>query len=1116
MRIFIKIFLLVVLSLKPSLVNAQTSTQKLAWSLVDSPAKIDLNSIVLFDKEKGIMSGGYLFEINKDNINIFNPQPPSLSIDAAFALNKNAIWAAKSLFSNESNFYFFNGKNWSTLKSPLANQIMCIYFIDKMHGWVGGDRELAYYNGKNWEKIPFPKINGAATKIFGKTKNDFWMQTAFNELFHFSNGRWTLVSQGILQLFMSQNNSIFTLSDKGVYRIDPNGTKLIAPVPKNNKLTSVFIINENNIWASGLGGFVFHYLNGKWEIKKLDTEQNLVSISFLNESYGWVCGENGTIYKYSLQPNEKIVHVKSGFKKSKIIAISTELNSEYGVAIEDLNNDGFKDIFTVCLFSPCRYYENAALVETNIIQPFSFSEKAAEKNITATEILESGKPNSINLGIGSADIDNSGSQDLYVCNLIGKNRLFINNGNGNFKDVTLQRNRGVGAEERSNCVVFSDVDNDGDLDMFVTNENSSNRLYLNDGTGHFFDITKEAGLATIAGGMAATFGDLDGDGKSDLFVTFWNAPNKLYKNISSNGIVKFIDVTKSSGIDPSYNDKSNSVIFGDINNDGLLDIFLTKRKSVNSLYTNLGNLKFKDYYNTMFGQDTSLSYGAVFADFDNDGFLDLYLSNVGESKLYRNLSGKKFVDVTNEFNASLSGYATGSAVGDMDNDGDVDLYAAVYLNGESTYFRNYINNKNYFILNIEGTKSNRDAVGTKIWLYEAGHLYDKNYLRGFREICSGSGYCSHSSKEVHFGADYNKLFDIVVLFPASGIKKILYNQRPGTRISLIEETGLSAFFTHTIKSINRFFKNPETHLAALQYLAFLVICIFSYRFGKKKYYWGKSIIVLVYSIAFLLFTISLIYFSNSSLLLFNFIPIVNLILILLFIHLIYNGIILKNLAKKEREVIRDRIARDLHDDLASTLSSALIYTDVLEHSNKNNEQFALIRKIALLIKDSSEAVTDIIWNIAPVHDNAEHLFFKLRNLAIENCRISQIKLTINEKLESNEAIVPDAQRRNIYLIFKEVLNNMIKHSNASQAELDLIMENGSVFMKLQDNGIGILNLSGSFNDYESIKFAIALEKKSFGHGLKNIFSRAGEINSKLTIITKPHSGSSFSLLSKIT
>ncbi len=152
-----------------------------------------------------------------------------------------------------------------------------------------------------------------------------------------------------------------------------------------------------------------------------------------------------------------------------------------------------------------------------------------------------------NLGACAGDFDNDGNIDLYVSSLNSKNKLFKNIGDGFFVDYTSIANAGGAEEDRSNSVITADVNNDGSLDIFITNETTTNRLLMNNGAGIFNEITVEAGLKTEHGGTGASFADIDNDGDLDLYVANWSRTNILYKNqLIENGSIYFIDVSEQS------------------------------------------------------------------------------------------------------------------------------------------------------------------------------------------------------------------------------------------------------------------------------------------------------------------------------------------------------------------------------------------------------------------------------------------------------------------------------------------------------------------------------------------------------------------------------------------
>ena len=272
-------------------------------------------------------------------------------------------------------------------------------------------------------------------------------------------------------------------------------------------------------------------------------------------------------------------------------------------------------------------------------------------------------------------------------------------------------------------------------------------------------------------------------------------------------MIKFREITAQTDLAKSPPVKSNGVSFADINNDGFPDLFIANRNDTNKLYLNDGRGKFRDVTDKYFQKKVFLSNGGVFADFDQDGFKDLYLTNVGENILYKNISGKYFSDVSTDMGAEFSGYSTGAAVGDLDNDGNVDIYAANYLGGSSKVFLNQNRNKNNIKFKLEGTLSNRDAIGARIYLYIKNKTSGET-LAGFQEISGGGGYASISAKEAIFPLFPEFNYFALIKFPYLGSEMRIDDLKPGTLI-VKEQTGLSAFFTHCKKSILRAFKDPE-------------------------------------------------------------------------------------------------------------------------------------------------------------------------------------------------------------------------------------------------------------------------------------------------------------------
>ncbi len=254
-------------------------------------------------------------------------------------------------------------------------------------------------------------------------------------------------------------------------------------------------------------------------------------------------------------------------------------------------------------------------------------------------------------GIAVADVDGDGLYDIYFVNQVGGNELWKNLGDGKFKNITKEA--GVGLPDRISVTAsFADIDNDGDQDLFVTSVRGGNVLFENDGHGHFKDITKEAGVGLAAHSSGAVFFDYDNDGLVDLllcnvgkytsdgrwpdgsYVGLQNAffghliPSRfeyptLYKNMGHN---RFKDVTVEVGLHPES--WSGDASFTDLNGDGWPDLFILNMQGHDHYFENEGGKKFVDKTEKYFPKTPWGTMGIKFFDYDNDGRMDLFLTDM--------------------------------------------------------------------------------------------------------------------------------------------------------------------------------------------------------------------------------------------------------------------------------------------------------------------------------------------------------------------------------------------------------------------------------------------------------------------------------------------------------
>src|SRR5262245_37373169 len=399
------------------------------------------------------------------------------------------------------------------------------------------------------------------------------------------------------------------------------------------------------------------------------------------------------------------------------------------------------------------------------------------------------------MGVCAGDYNNDGYTDLYIT-AYGPNVLFRNNGDGTFSDVTASA--GVADTHWSTNCAFGDYDRDGRLDLYVANymtfdktvpprgknpkckflgvdvfcgpqglQGEPDVLFHNNGNGTFTDTTKAAGIKDPNYyGFGVVFSDFDNDGWPDIYVANDGNPNFLFHN---NGNGTFTEIGLRSGTSLNEAGRAQSgmgVAVGDYDGNGLFDIFVTNfAGDTNTLYQNLGKLLFADATSISGLGEISLQYlgwGAGFEDFDNDGLPDIFVANghvypevdaldagqhyAQRKEIYRNLGTGKFKEVARDIGGDLliPKSSRGAAFGDFDNDGDIDILV-VNLNDRPSLYRNERRNQNHWItLRLEGSRSNRNAIGARVEITAGGKTQ-------IHEIRSGGSYLSHNDMRLHFG-----------------------------------------------------------------------------------------------------------------------------------------------------------------------------------------------------------------------------------------------------------------------------------------------------------------------------------------------------------------------------
>jgi hypothetical protein len=424
-------------------------------------------------------------------------------------------------------------------------------------------------------------------------------------------------------------------------------------------------------------------------------------------------------------------------------SIASDVGDSWSAAWGDYNNDGFEDLFVTRNTG-----QNDRLYLNNGDGTF--------ESILIGDVVNDATDSAAGVW---ADYDNDGHLDLVVTvNTFPTARpalLYHNQGDGTFVKVTsgsIATDINLGMKGGS----WGDFNNDGHVDLFIAidgyTDDTQRRdfLYQNSGDGHFTRILTGPVVNDSGRGEQGVWGDFNNDGRLDLFVAnTFGQNNFLYRN-DGNG--SFSRIT--TGPIASNGGYSIGAAWGDYNNDGFLDLFVANAsfgESVrNSFYRNTGTGAFDRVTSGTIATNTGLFSSCAWGDYDNDGFLDLFVGSLGGTNaLYRNHGDGTFTSVTTGSSASDRGDASGCAWADYDNDGFLDLFVANAFAAQNFLYHNNGNGNQWLKIRCVGSLSNRAAIGAKIRLQSQNALGVPTWQ--MREISGGSGYGSQNSLIAHFG-----------------------------------------------------------------------------------------------------------------------------------------------------------------------------------------------------------------------------------------------------------------------------------------------------------------------------------------------------------------------------
>lgn len=720
-----------------------------------------------------------------------------------------------------------------------------------------------------WDEIDYSMWNGFAVLPDGKA----WMVGQQGNIIYFDGIKWNeqfspvkrrgnenLTSGDLHDIQMLSDTSGWAVGKQGIIlRYTKNGWRKLNS-PTNDELKSVSMINDTSGWIVGDRGTILRFKNNQWKKYPSNIRVTLNSVKALDDNHVWAVGGRSTLISFDNGKWFENNNVKTYEDLFNDIAVVKDRNGDYKIWIIGdngiyTNSQNLKFSFTditsqaslrkdgrVALFQDLNndFYPEAAIL-------LEGSHTILHENVEGNFFREISRETTTNNVQTAAlgDFNNDGENDIIEIGDDTNYRMMFGKGDLKYRNVEsadfLKLNF-MQTDLYLTAIQQADFDNDGNLDLYISNYNYEDMLFKNDGTGRFINVFHNTGIKKLLDhrSYCVTLSDYDMNGLVDVLISY-KVPEKnqhlfMFLNKGNFKFVEKVDSNFTTRIAPS----TYSAISNDFNNDGLPDIVVFNNGEKLKFLVNKGDANFVDVadeigFTEKFNHPEPSNGLMNCADVNNDGWLDFFIG----SKLFLNSSEFKFSEIGNHTGVDFLG---NPSFADFDNDGDMDLFIgssrlALGSGDRAVLYRNNLVPKNYLKVALEPDLSNRNGIGTKMFL----EGYDKKGKLRYKTIrqvgLGGSAAVQQNFSCEHFGINPGWKYNLLVVFP-SGIQKKIQNVESYKELTVAE----SSFPNHTLiligKSLNRtlLLINPVAELIkfVVMFFVFVELYLFGIRTKAKK------------------------------------------------------------------------------------------------------------------------------------------------------------------------------------------------------------------------------------------------------------------------------------------